>query len=142
EPQSIANPEHTPVQTPGSSTADSIPTSFKSLAKGEAEQLLLDTGLVDIDTKDSRLRQTPLSLAAENGFEKLVQLLLKIGPVNTDTKDSRLSHTPLSSAAETGHEQGAKQHILLCGQRTPRVSDAPHPDPKGEAKDGRPAPAE
>jgi ankyrin repeat protein len=39
-------------------------------------RLLLETGKVDVDSKDSD-GQTPLSLATENGHEAVVQLLLE-----------------------------------------------------------------
>jgi ankyrin repeat domain-containing protein 50 len=51
-------------------------------------KLLLETGKADVDLKDSKYRQTPLSWAAENGHEIVVKLLLETGKANVDLKDS------------------------------------------------------
>ncbi|KXG51333.1 uncharacterized protein PGRI_093450 [Penicillium griseofulvum] len=64
--------------------------------------LLLDTGKVNLESKDSRGR-TPLSLAAEYGHDAVVRLLLKTGKVNLDSEDSKYSRTPLSWAAQYGY---------------------------------------
>ncbi|KAH8659428.1 hypothetical protein BGZ61DRAFT_433523, partial [Ilyonectria robusta] len=42
-------------------------------------KMLLDTGKVDIDARDTEYGQTPLSWAAEKGHEAIVKLLLKTG---------------------------------------------------------------
>ncbi|KAF7509335.1 hypothetical protein GJ744_008058 [Endocarpon pusillum] len=65
---------------------------------------LLETGKVDVDSKDSDWGRTPLSYAAENGHERVVKLLLDTGKVDVDSKDSDLGRTPLSWAAENGHK--------------------------------------
>jgi len=65
-------------------------------------KLLLETGKVDVDSKDSSSR-TPLSWAAQNGHEAIVKLLLETGKADVDSKDSS-SRTPLSWAAQNGHE--------------------------------------
>jgi ankyrin repeat domain-containing protein 50 len=77
-------------------------------------KLLLDTGKVDVDSKDSRFGfgQTPLLWAAGNGHEAVVKLLLNTGKVDVDLKSSN-GWTPLSLAALNGHEgysQAATQH--------------------------------
>ena len=38
-------------------------------------KLLLKTGKVDVQSKDSQYEQTPLSWAAERGYEAVVKLL-------------------------------------------------------------------
>ncbi|KAH3462598.1 hypothetical protein KXW89_007969, partial [Aspergillus fumigatus] len=68
----------------------------------EIVKLLLNTGRVDLESKDSD-GQTPLSWAAENGHEGIVKLLLDTGRVDVESKDSD-GRTPLSWAAENGHE--------------------------------------
>ena len=50
-------------------------------------KLLLETGKVDVDSKDQYGR-TPLSWAAENGHEAVVKLLLETGKVDADSKDN------------------------------------------------------
>jgi ankyrin repeat protein len=57
-------------------------------------KLLLDTGKVDVDSKDSDGR-TPVSWAAEHGHEAVVKLLLDTGKVDVDSKDEN-GQTPLS----------------------------------------------
>ena len=69
-------------------------------------KLLLETGKLDIDSKDS-YGQTPLSWAAENGHEAIVKLLLETGKVDVDSKD-KSGWTPLSWAALNGHEAVVK----------------------------------
>ena len=73
-------------------------------------KLLLETGRVDVDSKDYSTNgygRTPLSWAAENGHEAVVKLLLETGKVNVDSKDS-FGQTPLSWAAKNGHEAVVK----------------------------------
>ncbi|RYP00350.1 hypothetical protein DL764_006550 [Monosporascus ibericus] len=70
-------------------------------------KLLLDTGKVDVDSKDNEYGQTPLSWAARNGHEAVVKLLLDTGKVDVDSKDN-YGQTPLSWAAENGHEAVVK----------------------------------
>jgi ankyrin repeat protein len=62
-------------------------------------KLLLETGKVDVDSKDNNYGRTPLSWAAENGHEAVVKLLLETGKVDVDSKDN-YGRTPLSWAAE------------------------------------------
>jgi ankyrin repeat protein len=70
-------------------------------------KLLLATGKVDVDSKDTGYGRTPLSWAAEEGHEAVVKLLLATGKVDVDSKDD-YSQTPLSWAAEEGHEAVVK----------------------------------
>jgi hypothetical protein len=70
-------------------------------------KLLLETGKVEVDSKDNEYGQTPLSWAAENGYEAVVKLLLKTGKVEVDSK-SGFGRTPLSWAAANGHEAVVK----------------------------------
>ena len=66
-------------------------------------KLLLGTGKVDVDSKDSEV-WTPLSRTAENGHGAIVKLLLDTWKVDVDSKDPEYNGTPLSWAAENGHE--------------------------------------
>ncbi|KAL2819476.1 hypothetical protein BJX63DRAFT_439011 [Aspergillus granulosus] len=66
-------------------------------------KLLLDSGNMDVDSKDTGYGQTPLSWAAENGHEGVVKLLLATGNVDVDSKDTEYGRTPLSWAAENGY---------------------------------------
>ncbi|KAL2808196.1 hypothetical protein BJX63DRAFT_42789 [Aspergillus granulosus] len=91
-------------------------------------KLLLETGKVDPDSKDSNSR-TPLSLAAENGHEAaVVKLLLETGKVDPDSKDSN-GRTPLSWAAEKGHEAVLSSCFLRLERwiQTPRIQMVGHP---------------
>ncbi|KAI9766762.1 MAG: hypothetical protein M1839_004766 [Geoglossum umbratile] len=69
-------------------------------------KLLLETGKVDVDSKDKGGR-TPLSWAARNGHQAVVKLLLDMDRVDPDSKDS-YGQTPLSWAASKGHEAVVK----------------------------------
>ncbi|KAH8730688.1 ankyrin repeat-containing domain protein, partial [Phaeosphaeriaceae sp. PMI808] len=62
-------------------------------------KLLIDTGKVDVDSKDFKYGQTPLSRAAEKGHEAVVKLLIDTGKVDVNSKDSYDGQTPLSRAA-------------------------------------------
>ena len=64
--------------------------------------LLVERGDVDINAKDNCGR-TPLSFAAQRGYEAVVRLLVERGDVDIDAKDDG-GRTPLSFAAEKGHE--------------------------------------
>jgi ankyrin repeat protein len=48
-------------------------------------KLLLETGLVDLESKD-RYGDSPLSLAAGKGHEKVVKLLLETGRVDVNSR--------------------------------------------------------
>ncbi|KAK4998542.1 hypothetical protein LTR66_002248 [Elasticomyces elasticus] len=65
-------------------------------------QVLLETGEVDVDSKDKDGR-TPLSYAANYGSEAVVRVLLGTGEINVDLKDKD-GRTPLSYAANYGSE--------------------------------------
>lgn len=81
-------------------------------SKGQADvvRLLLATGRVNADLKDSEFGRTPLSWAAANGREAVVQLLLDTDKADADAKDNN-GRTPLQWAAEMGH--GAVVQLLL-----------------------------
>ncbi|KAA8645102.1 uncharacterized protein ATNIH1004_009317 [Aspergillus tanneri] len=85
-------------------------TLFIASALGLAgvAKLLLDTGNVDVNCKDSEYGRTPLSWAAISGHEAVAKLLLDTGRVGVDYKDSIYGQTPLSLAAENGHEAVVK----------------------------------
>jgi ankyrin repeat protein len=78
-------------------------------------QLLLETGQVDVESKDTAYGRTPLSWAANRGHEAVVRLLLKTGQVNVESEDAFYSRTPLSWAAEGGHEAVVRL-LLKTGQ--------------------------
>ena len=82
-------------------------------------KLLLDTGKVDVDSKDSGYGRTPLWWAAGGGHEAVVKLLLETGKVDLDSKDKYNGQTPLSWAARGGHEAVVK--LLLDGQGQRRL---------------------
>ncbi len=65
-----------------------------------ANALLLDVPY--IESKDPYSR-TPLSYAAENGLQSIVERLLQIDNVDPDSKDM-YNRTPLSLAAENGYK--------------------------------------
>jgi hypothetical protein len=87
-------------------------------------KLLLETGKVDIDVKDSS-GWTPLLWAAEQGHEAVVKLLLEIGKVDVNSKDSRYGQTPLLWAAQNGHEAVVKL-LLETGKFDVDVKDSQH----------------
>ncbi|KAF2175472.1 hypothetical protein K469DRAFT_533281, partial [Zopfia rhizophila CBS 207.26] len=61
-------------------------------------KLLLETGKVEVDSKDRKSGQTPLSWAAEGGHEAVVKLLLETGKVEVDSKGGKSGYygrTPL-----------------------------------------------
>jgi len=74
-------------------------------------KLLLNTGKVDVDLKDTKYGWTPLSWASENGHEDVVKLLLDTGKVDADSK-SNSGKTPLWWASTKGYEGIVK---LLLG---------------------------
>ncbi|KAL8366316.1 hypothetical protein RB595_004877 [Gaeumannomyces hyphopodioides] len=76
----------------------------------KADRIGIDIG---IDSRDENAR-TPLSFAAENGHEAVVELLLATGKVDVDSKDEQ-GRTPLSWAAANGHEAVIK--LLLATGR-------------------------
>ncbi|KAJ5887721.1 hypothetical protein N7495_007762 [Penicillium taxi] len=75
---------------------------------------LLDTGRVDIDSKDSEYGQTPLSWAAEGGHDAVVRMLLDNGRADVDSRSANNS-TPLSLAAQGGHDAVVKM-LLETGK--------------------------
>jgi ankyrin repeat protein len=69
-------------------------------------ELVLDTGIADVDYRDV-YKQTLLSKAAGRGHETVVKLLLDTGRVDVDSRD-RDGVTPLSKATAGGHEAVVK----------------------------------
>jgi hypothetical protein len=83
---------------------------FSFLVDHKDETLLLFlllTVRVDLESKDTRHGQTPLSWAAQHGREAVVKLLIETGRVDLDSKSSS-SRTPLSWAAQHGCEAVVK----------------------------------
>ena len=70
-----------------------------------------------------RFGQTPLSLAAGNGRERIVKLLLGREDVYSDPSDMVYEPTPLARAAEDGHE-GIMKRLLERGDVNPNTPDA------------------
>ena len=68
-------------------------------------KLLLDKN-ADVESKDDKYGQTPLSWAAEKGHEVVVKLLLDKN-ADVESKD-KYGRTPLSWAAKNGHEAVVK----------------------------------
>ncbi|KAM3461428.1 hypothetical protein MY5147_009927, partial [Beauveria neobassiana] len=58
--------------------------------------MLRDTDKVDIDARDTKYGQTPLSWAAENGHEAVVKMLLDTSKVDIDARDTEYGQTPPS----------------------------------------------
>jgi ankyrin repeat protein len=86
-------------------------------------KLLLETGKVEMDSKDSKHGRTPLSWAAgswaaQNGREAVVKLLLETSKVDVDSKDSEYGRTLLSWAALTGYEGDTSPALAGRGRPT------------------------
>ncbi|KIJ42741.1 hypothetical protein M422DRAFT_170838, partial [Sphaerobolus stellatus SS14] len=75
----------------------------------EIVELLLQTGKVDLETKDND-RERSLFCAASEGHTKVVELLLQIGKVDPDTRNNN-GETPLYIAAKKGYTEVIK--VLL-----------------------------
>ncbi|PCD23153.1 hypothetical protein AU210_014676 [Fusarium oxysporum f. sp. radicis-cucumerinum] len=74
---------------------------------GDVVKMLLDTGKVDVNAKDTEHGRTPLLWAAERGHKAVVKMLLDTVKVDVDTRDKE-GRTPLSWAARNGHEAVVK----------------------------------
>jgi len=84
-------------------------------------KLLLAKADVDPNSKDND-GQTPLSRAAENGYEEVVKLLLAKVDVNPDLKDNN-GRTPLSWAVANRQEEVVK--LLLAKDDGTRIDACP-----------------
>ncbi|KAH8767818.1 hypothetical protein BGZ57DRAFT_797785, partial [Hyaloscypha finlandica] len=99
---------HKGVETDSKDNYGQTPLSWAAQNGHEAVvKLLLETGKVDVDSKDSVHSWTPLSWAARNGHEAVVKLLLETGKVDVNSKGSN-GRTPLLLAALYGHEAVVK----------------------------------
>ena len=83
-------------------------------------QRLLNTGKIDIDSKDNYGR-TPFSGAAWRGHQAIVQLLLNAEKIEIDSKD-KYGRTPLWWAASNGHE-GVVALLKSYGARSIKSSE-------------------
>ncbi|OQD68167.1 hypothetical protein PENPOL_c003G02254 [Penicillium polonicum] len=77
-------------------------------------EILLDTGDMDVESKDSVYGYTPLSWAAISGYEGVVKLLLDTGKVDVESK-SKNGGTPLFWAIGNGQE-GVVKLLLDTGR--------------------------
>jgi len=66
-------------------------------------ELLLRREGVDPNRVDTKYGQTPLSWAAENGHERVVEVLLERNDANPELADKN-GRAPLSWASQNGHE--------------------------------------
>ena len=86
-------------------------------------KLLLATGQVDVDSKDTIYNRTPLSWAAENGHEAVVKLLLATGQVDVDSKDTstigRRCRGPPRTGTRPWSSCCSRQARSMSIQRTP-----------------------
>jgi hypothetical protein len=94
----VWNPRYSPQFSPGM-TGLHIAANFG--LELIVSSLLASEG-VDVDSKDDKYGQTPLSWAAENGHEAVVKLLLEKG-ADMESKSNN-GRTPLSWAAKNGRE--------------------------------------
>jgi ankyrin repeat protein len=60
--------------------------TVKFLMSDAAVKLLLETGKVEVDRKNSH-NETPLWIAAKNGHEAIAKLLLETGKIAVHAKD-------------------------------------------------------
>jgi len=89
--------------------------------------MLLERKDINPDYPDTRYGRTPLSLAAENGYERIVKTLLEREDVNPNQPDSDtfFGQTPLSWAARTGHEGTVK---MLLERKDVNLDRTPNMD--------------
>ncbi|KAG0644262.1 hypothetical protein HOY80DRAFT_898660 [Tuber brumale] len=93
--------------------------------------MLLERGDVNPDQPDTKYDRTPLSWAAESGYEGVVKMLLERNDVRTSTPDST-NQTSLSWALSKGHPRVVK---MLCkrdsinSDTTDQVDRHPSPPP-------------
>ncbi|TLD10694.1 hypothetical protein PgNI_05313 [Pyricularia grisea] len=80
-----------------------------------------DRDCVDLDVKDDKWGQTPLSFAAEKGHQNIVQQLFDTSKVDPDSTN-KTGLTPLSFAAWNGH-QTVVQKLLGTGKVNPDEKD-------------------
>ncbi|KAF9781969.1 hypothetical protein IL306_012090, partial [Fusarium sp. DS 682] len=78
-------------------------------------KMLLDTGKVDVNSRDTQHGRSPLSWAARNRHKAVVKMLLDTGKVNVDSRDTLDGRSPLSWAAQNGNEAVVKM-LLNTGK--------------------------
>jgi ankyrin repeat protein len=70
-------------------------------------KLLLATGNIELDSKETEYGRTPLLWTTQNRHKAVVKLLLATGKVQADSKD-KYGRTSLSLATQKGHEAVVK----------------------------------
>lgn len=77
----------------------------------------------DVNSRDAVSSKTPLELAAESGYGKVVRLLLGANKVDVNTQDPISGKKPLCLAAENGHED-VLELLLVVGEADMGLWDA------------------
>jgi ankyrin repeat protein len=85
-------------------------------------KLLLETGKVDIESKDSMYSRTPLIWAASSGHEEVIRLLLDTGKVDVNQRDIQ-TYTSLHLAVRSGHS-GAVRLLYQMGKADINLEDS------------------
>ncbi|TGO85151.1 hypothetical protein BPOR_0426g00080 [Botrytis porri] len=80
--------------------SDKLKVDLMNSPGSQAEYIILDPNVINQG-------RTPLSYAAENGHEKVVNLLLKMGKVEIDSRD-QFHQTPFFHAVENGNKNVVK----------------------------------
>lgn len=79
-------------------------------------KLLLDTGKVDVDARDTKYGRTPLFLAVKEGYDAIVRLLFEYGADMEGTSDT--GWTALQLASLNAHAE-VESFLLSRGASVP-----------------------